>query len=113
MFDGPISDVEVRLEKYQFQRATTSSLATDTYNWSEVLIKRLQEASQSAENARTVLDYSTSLEFLKTKVEQVRTEEREILEVCSRRERRWNLSILFSQFEPDVEKVIIHCNYSA
>lgn len=108
MFDGPISDVEVRLEKYQSQRATVSSLATDTYDWTKVLIKRVQEASKAAEDARTVLDYSGSLDFLKTKVEQVKEEERVVLEVCSRRERRWNLSILFSQLEPDVEKVNIH-----
>lgn len=114
MFDGSTSDVEVQLEHYQSQRATVLSLATDAYQWSELLKRRLEEATKAARDVQTVLDYSASLEFLETKMNEVRAEEQKVLEVFFRRERRWILSIQYDQLGPDVEKVRIFvacCTY--
>lgn len=105
-FDGLTNDVEPRLKDFQNRRNKVNRTAEIAFGSGEALIDRLQQASQATRNgAKNPINYAVALSSMRGKLEERRTEKREVDETCDRRENRWNLTIQLNQFKKDVKKV--------
>lgn len=73
----------------------------------EKLIARLNEATKSAESAGSSLNYALATESIERRLEEARSLERKVEEVCLKREKRWNLTIQLHELGPSVDKVTL------
>ena len=68
-------------------------------------MKRLNDATKSAESAGSSVDYSSAVASIEQRLEEAKTLEEKVREVCLKREKRWRLSIQLDQLGPDIDKV--------
>ena len=90
----------------QTQRLRAEKLASHVHQQGMDLLEMMHQASQSARESRTVVDYSSAEDMVKVKLEGMKSQEK-MWSICKQRETRWNLTLRLNQFEPDVEKVSV------
>lgn len=69
-------------------------------------MRRLEDAEKSAKSAGSSVSYSSVMESIERRLEEGKSLEWKVREVCLKREKRWKLALQFNQLEPNVDKVI-------
>ena len=105
-FDGVASDVEPRLSAFLLSRSKVNSECSSVFSHCQELVKRLNDASESAKSAKSSVDYSAAKESIERRLGEARELEGKVKEVCLKREKRWNLSIQLCQLGPSVDQVL-------
>ena len=104
-FEGTASDVEPHLSAFLTLWSKVRCEFSEACSCCQELIKRLNDASRSAESAGSSVNYSSAEESIRQCLEEAKVLEEKVREVCVKRERRWNLSIQLEQLGPSVDKV--------
>lgn len=104
-FDGIASDVEPRLSAFLLSWSKVSNECSSVFSHCQELVKRLNDASESAKSAKSSVDYSAVKESIERRLGEARELEAKVREVCLKREKRWKLSIQLCQLGPSVNQV--------
>ena len=110
-FNGSTNEIEPRLSSFLASWSKVRSESSAAFGCCQDLVRRLRDAEKSAKSAGSSVIYSSAVESIERRLEEGKTIEWKVREICLKREKRWKLALQFNQLEPSVDKVwSSHCS---